>query len=81
MAGVGVTDVGVAGRRGAAGVVVLAGGPGGGDPLVADHEQAGGEQQRLLPCSGEGTVRYDPAPTSSTARPDVVGVTLINIAV
>lgn len=35
----------------------------------------------LLPCSGKGQVRYDPAPTSQTAHADVVGVTFINIAV
>jgi hypothetical protein len=34
----------------------------------------------LLPCSGTGQVRYDPEPTSPTARADVVTVTFVNIA-
>jgi hypothetical protein len=35
----------------------------------------------LFPCSGTGTVRYRPEPTSMTARDDTVTVTFENIAV
>lgn len=35
----------------------------------------------LLPCSGTAKVSYNPEPTSPTAKPDVVTVTFINIAV
>lgn len=34
----------------------------------------------LLPCAGTGKVTYNPEPTSPTAKPDVVTVTFINIA-
>ncbi|GAA4609330.1 hypothetical protein GCM10023195_37510 [Actinoallomurus liliacearum] len=34
-----------------------------------------------LPCSGTGTVRFVPQPTSDTAIPDGVTVTFVNIAV
>jgi len=35
----------------------------------------------FLPCSGTGQVRYNPEPTSPTARADVVTVTFVNLAV
>ena len=34
-----------------------------------------------VPCSGTETIRFTPEPTSSTARPDDVVVTFVNIAV
>ncbi|WNI14431.1 hypothetical protein [Actinacidiphila sp. ITFR-21] len=34
-----------------------------------------------LPCSGTGTVAFVPAPTSASARPSLIKVTYVNVAV